>query len=98
MPDYNIPVKSIDKNYSLVLADNYCMLKTNGTNDIIITIPLNASVNFPKGSWFIAVQLETAKITVVAVKGVTIIGTKTATARKGDKLTFIQTSPNTWIV
>lgn len=98
MADYQLTVTLLTADHPLVLADNYCLLKTNGTNNIKITIPANANVAFPVGSWGIVVQYNTGTITIEPAPGVTFSASGLQTAKDGDTLTFIKTSVDKWMI
>lgn len=66
-------------NYTLVLSDKDKMVELTSSSAVTITIPAEASVNFPVGTTLMLVQIGTGQVTV-SNSGITLVsasGTKT---------------------
>lgn len=59
--------------YTLVLADKGRVVEMNKATAVTVTVPAEASVDFPVGSYVEIDQLGAGQVTIVADAGVTIL-------------------------
>lgn len=86
--------------YTLVLTDGQAKLVTltNGAA-ITLTVPANASVAFPIGTYISLLQGGAGQVTVAAAAGVTLNGTPGLKLRAQWSMgTLIKTDTNTWVL
>lgn len=89
--------------YTTVLNDNGSLVTLNNASPIAVTIPLNATVNYPVGAQITMAQIGVGQVTVSGTGGVTVVSTgataaSPATRAQYSTLTAIQTSTNNWLV
>jgi hypothetical protein len=89
--------------YTTVLADNGKLVTLSNASAIAVTIPLNASVNYPVGAQINMVQLGAGQVTVAGASGVTVVSTGATastpqTRAQYSTLTAVQTSTDNWLV
>ena len=58
--------------YSLVLADTHGIVTLSNSDTIVLTIPANSSIAFPKGSRIILEQIGGGTVTIAVAGGVTV--------------------------
>lgn len=63
---------TITTNYTLSLNDAGRMISVTSSSVTLITVPTNASVAFPIGSWVTITQYDTGGVTFVGAGGVTV--------------------------
>jgi hypothetical protein len=90
--------------YTLVVGDapgasayRGCITMAN-TAANVLTIPTNASVNFPVGTIIYVINAGTGTTSIAAASGVTIDGPPTQSAGQGAYATLLQTATNVWYV
>jgi hypothetical protein len=90
----------VTNNYTLILADQARLLQlNNGATSGVLTVPLNATVEYPVGTQIQIVQTAAGQITIVPISGVTINGTPGLKLRtQWSSATLIKVATNSWIV
>ena len=81
--------------YTLALADAQSEIEFTSGSTVTVTVPVNASVNFPVGTVIVLRQIAAGAVTVAAQAGVTINGPSTTQGKNGT-LTLLQGSTNVW--
>tara|TARA_B110000503_G_scaffold139420_1_gene227771 strand:- start:438 stop:869 length:432 start_codon:yes stop_codon:yes gene_type:complete len=81
---------------ALALANRDRVIACTNTTAINITVPADASVNFPIGSVVYIARLGTGTVTLLAAGGVTL--TKTGTLGTGEELYVRKRAVNSWVV
>ena len=89
--------------YTTVLNDNGSLVTLSNAAAIAVTIPLNASVNYPVGAQINMAQTGAGQVTVSGASGVTIVSTGATAATPKTRaqystLTAVQTSTDNWLV
>ena len=94
-----VATNSQTASYTLVLADRGKVVEMNVGSANNLTVPLDASVNFPVGTQIDILQVGSGQTTIVATGGVTINGTpglKLRTQWAG--ATLRKRAANTWVL
>lgn len=81
---------------TLALTDRNEVVACTNTSAITITVPTDASVNFPIGSVVNIARVGTGTVTLAAASGVTL--SKTGTLGLNEELVIRKRAANTWIV
>lgn len=82
---------------SLTLADN--IIEIDSTSATSVTIPLDATVNYPIGTSIDILQTNTGQVTIAAAGGVTMNGTPGFKLRtRWSSATILKRAANSWIV
>lgn len=83
--------------YTLVIADAFKMIEMSAGGTL--TIPLEASVNFPIGTAIDIVQTGSSQVTIAGAVGVTVNSTPGLKLRtQWSTATLIKRASNTWLV
>jgi hypothetical protein len=81
---------------SLALADRDKVVACTNTSAITITVPTDASVNFPTGAVVFITRLGTGSVTLAAQAGATI--TKSGLLGANEEIYVRKRAANTWVV
>ena len=81
---------------SLALADRDRVVACTNTSAITITVPTDASVNFPVGSVVNVARLGSGTVTLAGAGGVTL--SKTGTFGPNEEIIIRKRSANNWLV
>jgi hypothetical protein len=85
--------------YTLALSDSTNMVEVNSASGVTITVPPNASVAFPVGSYIDIFQKGAGQVTIAEGSGVTIYATPGKKLRtQYSNATLIKRDTNTWIL
>jgi hypothetical protein len=84
--------------YTLALADAGQVVDCNNAAAVTVTVPLNATIAFPVGSWIDLVQYGAGQVTVSPAGGVTLrsAGSATKTRVRYSALTLIKRATDEW--
>ena len=85
-------------NYTLVLGDQCRIIQTDNASANTVTVPTDASVNFPVGTEIAVIQYGTGQTTIVASSGVTIRSRNSYTkiADRYTGVTLVKLGVNDW--
>lgn len=85
-------------NYTLVLGDQCRIIQTDNASANTVTVPTDASVNFPVGTEIAVIQYGTGQTTIVAASGVTIRSRNSYTkiADRYTGATLVKLGVNDW--
>ena len=91
---------SIGSNYNLQLTDaDNVLIRFNNTSPITVTIPTDASVNFPTGSQVQLMRVGTSTVQVLGAAGVTVNTTDGNFIRtRYSSATLIKMNANEWVI
>lgn len=84
--------------YTLVLSDAGAMVRCNNASAITVTIPPNASVAFPTGSWLLVEQQGAGTVTIAPGSGVTINNSARKTPMQHTTVLLYKVDTNVWNV
>jgi hypothetical protein len=87
--------------FTPALTDAGKLITANNAAAISLTIPTDASVNFPIGTQLLVMQLDLGQVTVAAVTpGTTTVNSKNGTKTSGQYaiISLIKVAANSWIV
>jgi hypothetical protein len=85
--------------YSLVLTDRDKIVELNNASPISLTVPADASIDFPVGSSVTLLQTGAGQVTVAGAGGVTVNGTPGLKLRtQWSFATLIKRAANTWVI
>jgi hypothetical protein len=85
--------------YTLALSDSTNMVEVNSASGVTITVPPNASVAFPVGSYIDIFQKGAGQVTIAEGSGVTIYATPGKKLRtQYSNATLIKRDTNVWIL
>lgn len=85
--------------YTLVLADRDKMVEISSGSATTLTVPADASVNFPVGTRIEILQTNTGQITVAGAAGATVNGTPGLRLRaQWSSAMLIKRAANTWVL
>ena len=95
--DINLQTGTI---YTLILTDRGKEIQLNNASAIALTIPTNASVNFPVGTQVLLVQYGAGTVTVSPAGGVTLnsISSKTSLYEQYSGAALVQQALDEWIL
>jgi hypothetical protein len=82
--------------YQLALADRNRVVTMNNTTAVNVTVPADATVNFPVGSVVQVARINTGVVNLVAAGGVTL--SKTGTFAINEEIILRKRAANNWIV
>lgn len=84
--------------YTLALADAGQVVELNNAAAITLTVPLNATIAFPVGSWIDLIQYGAGQVTVSPAGGVTLrsAGSATKTRVRYSALTLVKRAADEW--
>jgi hypothetical protein len=95
------PISSKTANYTVALGDRDTMIEVNSSSAVTISIPTDASVNFPIGTSFDILRVGSGSVTVSAATP----ATTTLNYTPGNKLraqwssaTLFKRAANTWVL
>lgn len=94
------PINTRSDSYTLALSDAGGVVEMNKATDQTLTIPLDASVDFPIGTRVEVIQSGAGDTTIVAPAGVTInsIGGLTKIDSQWGSVSLIKRAANSWIL
>jgi hypothetical protein len=84
--------------YTLVLADAGKMVRCSNAAAITLTVPTNASVAFPIGTYLLIEQQGAGTVTVTPAGGVTINNTARKTPMQNTTVMLYKVGTDTWNV
>ena len=91
--------------YTLALADDSAVITTSSASAVAVSIPTDATVNFPIGTQIALIQLGTGQVTVSAttpgtttVTSAAAVSASPATRKQGSVLILIKTGANAWSI
>lgn len=85
--------------YTLVLTDQSKIIEINNAAGTTLTVPTDASVNFPIGTYILVMQTGTGQITITPAGGVTINSTPGLKLREQwSSATLFKRGTNLWVV
>jgi hypothetical protein len=85
--------------YTLALADAGALLNFTASSAVALTIPDDATINFPVGTNISILQAGTGTITVSASVGATLVSTpSTFTRNRYSVAALVKLSANTWLL
>jgi hypothetical protein len=87
--------------YTLALADAGKLITANNADAISLTIPVDATINFPIGTQILVMRLGLGQVTVSAVTPeTTTVNSKNGTKTSGQYaiISLIKVAANSWIV
>ncbi len=95
------PISSKTSDYTVALGDRDTMIEVNSSNAVVISIPTDATVNFPIGTSFDILRVGSGSVTVSAATP----ATTTLNFTPGNKLraqwssaTLFKRAANTWVL
>lgn len=90
--DFNLQASS----YTLVIADSFKMIEMSAGGTL--TIPLEASVNFPVGTAIDILQTSSSQVTIAGASGVTVNATPGLKLRaQWSSATIVKRGSDTWV-
>ncbi len=98
------PIQTIGTNvrtssYTLALSDQSKMIEMNSSSATLLTVPTDAAVNFPIGTYVVVLRTGSGAVSVDAQAGVTINFTPGLNLRaQWSMATLIKRSANTWVL
>lgn len=98
------PISTIGTNvrtgsYTLVLSDQSKLIEYNSGAKGTITVPTNASVAFPIGTYIVILQTNSGQVEVVGASGVTVNSTPGNTTRTNWSMaTLIKRGTDSWVL
>jgi hypothetical protein len=85
--------------YTLALSDQSKMIEMNSSSATLLTVPTDAAVNFPIGTYVVVLRTGSGAVSVDAQAGVTINFTPGLNLRaQWSMATLIKRSANTWVL
>jgi hypothetical protein len=87
--------------YTIALADAGYLITANNAGAIAVSIPTDATINFPIGTQILVMQLGLGQVTVAAVTpGTTAVNSKNGTKTSGQYavISLIKVAANSWVV
>jgi hypothetical protein len=86
-------------NYTLAIADDGIIVETNSASNIIITVPLDSTTNFPIGTRITILRANTGAASVAGAVGVTVNATPGLNLRaQWSAATLLKRAANTWVL
>jgi hypothetical protein len=97
--DIRIPFTTSSASYTLVISDVGKIVEISNASANTLTVPLDATVNFPVGTQLTILQTNTGQTTITpGTVGVTINGTPGLKLRtQWSSATLIKRAANTWV-
>lgn len=102
------PIQTIGTNvrtssYTLALSDQSKIIEMNSSSAIVLTIPIDSTVNFPIGTYIVVLRTGTGSVTIEGMvgvpSGVVINYTPGLTLRaQWSMATLIKRAANTWVL
>jgi hypothetical protein len=89
---------AVSANRTLQLTDKDKTLYCTNTEAITISIPTNATIEFPVGSRLEVLRKGTGKVTFAGVAGVTVYGPSLELAYIGKKAELVKVATDEWFV
>ena len=87
--------------YTVALADAGYLITTSSNSAVTVSIPTDATTNFPVGTQILVMQLGLGQVTVSAVTpGTTAVNSKNGTKTSGQYavISLIKVAANSWVV
>lgn len=85
--------------YTTVLSDRDKLVEVNSSSAVTVTIPTDASVNYPVGTSFDILQTGSGQVTIAGAGGVTVNATPGLKLRtQWSSATVFKRAANTWVV
>lgn len=87
--------------YTIALADAGYLITASNAGAIAVSIPTDATINFPVGTQILVMQLGLGQVTVAAVTpGTTAVNSKNGTKTSGQYavISLIKVAANQWVV
>ena len=87
--------------YTIALADAGKLVTASNAGAIAVSIPTDATINFPVGTQILVMQLSLGQVTVAAVTpGTTAVNSKNGTKTSGQYavISLIKVAANNWVV
>ena len=86
-------------NYTLVIGDDGIIIETNSASNIVITVPADATTNFPIGTRITILRANTGAASVTGAVGVTVNATPGLNLRaQWSAATLLKRAANTWVL
>ena len=97
---YNLVSTSSTSSRALTLADVGTLVEMNSAAANTLTIPLDASVNFPIGTQLIICQIGTGRTSIAATAGVTVVSElqRLTLSQQYAAASLIKRAANSWIL
>ena len=94
-----VPINNQTASYTLVLADSGKMIVVNSASATAVTIPLQATVNFPIGTQILVMQTGSGQVSVTPTSGV-VLNSKNGITTSGQYsvISLIKIAADSWIV
>jgi hypothetical protein len=95
----NLNVQTKTSNYELALTDRSSLIVVDSSSNLTVTIPNEATADFPVGTKIDLFRQGTGTVTVVGAAGVTRLSreTRTQLAARYSGATVAKIAPNTWL-
>jgi hypothetical protein len=85
--------------YTLVLTDQSKIIEINNASATTLTVPADASVNFPVGTYILVMSTGAGQVTITPAGGVTINSTPGLKLREQwSSATLFKRGTNLWVV
>jgi hypothetical protein len=92
-------VTSQTANYTLTLSDANTIMQVTSSAAVTVTIPTDASVDFPVGTQILIAQMGAGVVTVAAAPGTTVNGKNGAkTSGQYAVISIVKVAANSWLV
>jgi hypothetical protein len=82
--------------YTIALADRNRVVTMNNTAAVTVTVPTDATLNFPIGSVVNVARINTGAVTLAGAAGVTM--SKIGTLAQNEEISLRKRAANNWIV
>jgi len=93
------PISQKTASYTTVLTDRDSLIEINSASGTTLTIPTDASVNYPVGTSFDILQTGAGQVTIAGAGGVTVNATPGLKLRtQWSSATIFKRAANTWVV
>ena len=93
------PINQKTASYTTVLTDRDSLIEINSASATTLTIPTDASVNYPVGTSFDILQTGAGQVTIAGAGGVTVNATPGLKLRtQWSSATIFKRAANTWVV
>jgi hypothetical protein len=84
--------------YTLTLVDQDGIINMNSSSGLALTIPPNASLNWPVGTGFTVIQGGTGALTFTLGSGVTMVPSSAFTAGQWNSAKLVKLATNQWLL
>ena len=93
------PISQKTASYTTVLTDRDSLIEVGSSSATTVTIPTDASVNYPVGTSFDILQTGSGQVTIAGASGVTVNATPGLKLRtQWSSATIFKRAANTWVV